>query len=448
MSILPYSQTFDQQTLARLLEYDPVVQHYRQFLALFDWSVVPERRPAPHQPGRPAHPESAYIKALLIQVCEGHEYLTDLRTFLIRHPLLVLELGFRPHLDLSQPYGFDVERTVPTRRWLGQKLRQLDHWVLQDLLQATVQALKEEIPGLGETVAFDVKHIYAWVKENNPRVSMKDRYCKDRQPTGDPDCRVGVKRSTNQEQPDGSTKEVKEYLWGYGSGVASAIVAGYGDIIFADHTLPFNENDVSYYLPLFIHTVIHLGDFPHNITADAAFDAWYVYETVVHRGGMAAVAFNSHGHPESRRDPDGVPLCAKGWRMVPTKCFQHTYGYRAQRFQCPLLFPQATGQTCDHEQFLKGPGCVKDLNCEKGAQMRVTLNRTSPFYKGLYRQRTSAERINSQAKGFGIERPKLRNQQSIRNRNTLIYLVTNAKALQRARATNARLLSPQLGKRA
>jgi len=41
--------------------------------------------------------------------------------------------------------------------------------LLQDLLAATVAALKEEIPALGEVVAFDVKHIYAWVKENNWR---------------------------------------------------------------------------------------------------------------------------------------------------------------------------------------------------------------------------------------------------------------------------------------
>src|SRR5947209_2616408 len=87
--------------------------------------------------------------------------------------------------------------------------------------------------------------------------------------------------------------------------------------------------------------------------------------------------------------------------MHPTKQFKHTHGYRAQRSQCPLLFPQPTGQTCTHEQFAKGCGCVKDLNCEKGAQMRVTLNRDGPFYKVIYVQRTSAERINSQAKADG-----------------------------------------------
>ncbi len=135
-----------------------------------------------------------------------------------------------------------------------------------------------EIPGLGEIVAIDVKHIYAWVKENNPRVSMKDRFCKDQQPTGDPDCRVGVKRSTNQEQPDGSTKEKKEYLWGYGSGVVAATTADYGDVVLAQWTQPFNAGDVTYALPLYWQTVATLNFFPTHLTADAAFDAWYLYQ--------------------------------------------------------------------------------------------------------------------------------------------------------------------------
>ncbi len=123
----------------------------------------------------------------------------------------VLELGFRPHLDVTEPYGLRVEKTVPSVGHLNAVLRTLESRWLTDLFAQTVQALQAEIPGLGEVVAYDVKHIYANVKENNPRVYMKDRFCKERQPQGDPDCRVGVKRSTNQEQPDGSKKEVKEY---------------------------------------------------------------------------------------------------------------------------------------------------------------------------------------------------------------------------------------------
>lgn len=132
--------------------------------------------------------------------------------------------------------------------------------------------------------------------------------------------------------------------------------------------------------------------------------------------------------------------------MQPTYQFQHTNGYRAQRYRCPLLYPAPIGQTCDHEQFAKGKGCVKDINIEAGGLMRVTLDRDSPLYKAVYQQRTSCERINSQAKDLGIERPKARNIRSVRRLNTLIYISINAKALQRARAINASLLTPRLGK--
>lgn len=74
----------------------------------------------------------------------------------------------------------------------------LDPTVLTDLLARTVQALQQEIPGLGETVAFDVKHIYVWVRENNPRIYTTGRYDVTLHPKGDPDCRLGVKKSSNQ----------------------------------------------------------------------------------------------------------------------------------------------------------------------------------------------------------------------------------------------------------
>ncbi|WP_242527411.1 hypothetical protein [Ktedonosporobacter rubrisoli] len=98
-----------------------------------------------------------------------------------------------------------------------------------------------------------MKHIYAWGKENNPRASVKERYDKTKVLAGDPDCKLGVKRSTNREQPDGSTKEKKEMLWGYGSGVAAATTPDYGDVVLAEHTLPFDEGDVRYFQPLYQH---------------------------------------------------------------------------------------------------------------------------------------------------------------------------------------------------
>jgi hypothetical protein len=77
--------------------------------------------------------------------------------------------------------------------------------------------------------------------------------------------------------------------------------------------------------------------------------------------------------------------------------------------------------------------------------MRVTLDRDSSLYKAIYRQRTSTERGNSHSKSFGLERPKGRNIHSVRNLNTLTYVLINLKALQRAKRRNAHLFTTMLG---
>ena len=457
--MIPSSDRFDQSTIASLLEVDPLVAEYRAFFSLFDWSVVDDWL-AQRSPffGSHGHPLSTYVKVALLRIKQGLIFATQLHDFLLKHPLLVIELGFDLHLDPHAPYGFDVAHTLPTRFWLGKKLRLLDNDLLQDLLAALVAALQAEIPGLGETVAFDVKHIFAWVRENNPQISVKGPYNVSHIPQGDPDCRLGVKKSSNQEQPDGSTKTKKVALFGYGSGVAAATDPVYGDIVLAEYTLPFNEADVTYFRPLFQRTQLAVNQLPASVvspclpasmttnplptsvTADAAYDVWYVYETVAHGPGIAAVPLNSHGHEIVPRDPDGTPRCSRGLRMHPAFFFRHPKGYRAQRFRCPLLFPEKTEQTCDHEQFAKAKGCVKDLNWEQGGLMRAMLDRDGPFFHALYHQRTACERINSQAQALGIERPKVRNIHSVRNLNTLIYLVINAKALVKAKSINQGLL--------
>ena len=103
------------------------------------------------------------------------------------------------------------------------------------------------------------------------------------------------------------------------------------------------------------------------------------------------------------------PACV----CTPTSQFEHTNGFLAQRFRCPLLFPTHTGQTCAHAQFAKAKGCVKDPNWEEGGLMRALLDRSGPLYHAIYTQRTCAERINSQAQALGIERSKVRNGHSV-----------------------------------
>jgi hypothetical protein len=422
---------------------DLVVDRYRAFFALLDWSRVPERDPRRPWPGRPPHPRVAYVKALLVKLCEGKESITALRAFLLEHPRLVLDLGFRPVGDATQPDGFDVARTVPGARWLRHQQQTLDHTILRSRLGGTVAALQAEIPGLGTTVAVDVKHIYAWVRENNPKEDIPHRFDPIRQPRGDPDCQLGVKRRGNRDEvAAGGQPAPKEYLWGYGTAIVSATDSRYGDVVLAERTQPFNRQDVTYFQPVHQQAVAHLGRHPTYLAAAAAFDAWSVYQPYAERGGLAAIARNARG-PSPPHDANGHPCCARGWVMTPAGEVRHEDGYRARVYRCPLLRPRPTGDTCAHPQFPKG-GCRKRVNIEAGGQMRWTLDRRSDAYRAVYRQRTSAERINSQAKALGIERPKARRAATVHRLNTLIYIVINVRALQRARARNAHATPPTM----
>jgi hypothetical protein len=412
------------------------------FFDLLDWTAVPERPKGRAWPGPRPHPRSAYLKALLVKLQEGKPYISQLRRFLVAHPVLVLLVGFVPQREASQPYGFQVETSVPCERWLRAWQQHLDNAGLQGLLTGTVHSLQAEIPGLGVTVATDVKHIYAWVQQNNPKAYVGQRYDPARQPPGDPDCRLGVKRQHNQDEPDGTSHAHKEYVWGYGTGLASATDPRYGDVVLAEYTQTFNESDVTYFRPIQQRTQAALGFAPTNWAADAAYDAWYVYQAAAEQDGLAAVPFNRRGQPAPQLDGRGFPVCPRGLSMHAGSISLEISGFHTQRLQCPLLFPQPSGQTCDHEQFAKGPGCIKQLNIELGGLMRLSLDRHSDAYRAIYKQRTSTERINSQATALGIERPHVRNIHSLRNLNTLTYILINARALQRVRAINAQARPP------
>src|SRR5512146_3417981 len=102
--MIPSSHRFDQSTIASLLDVDPLVQDYRALFSLLDWSVV-QRWQAQRFAcfGSHGHPLTAYLKAFLVRIKEGLIYAKQLRNFLLKHPLLVIELGFDLTLDPRLP---------------------------------------------------------------------------------------------------------------------------------------------------------------------------------------------------------------------------------------------------------------------------------------------------------------------------------------------------------
>lgn len=449
----------DLSTLPRFVQESAVAMRYVRLLGPLDWSRFPDRNLKTNW-GAPTMPYLPFVAACLVKLDQHKVYMSQLREYLVDHPALVWVLGFPLVPSRRFSWGFDVDASLPTQRHFTRMLRRVSNTSLQFLLDESVRLLQAElctvVDDFGQAVSLDTKHIIAWVKENNPKAYVKNRYDPEQQPPGDPDCKLGCKRKRNQhtakETPEtplkdavpAKTLQVGEYYWGYGSGVVATKVPGWGEFVLAELTQPFNCGDLSYFFPLMADVERRLGFRPRFGAFDAAFDAFYIYE-YFHRddgeSGFAAVPFSKKGGHTRIFNVDGLPLCQAGLPMPLKLTFisrstlvEHECG----RYVCPLHFPEQTDQTCpiSHDHWSKG-GCVTTMPTSIGARIRYQLDRDSDAYKQVYNQRTATERVNSQAVEFGIERPKLRNGQAIQNQNTLIYVLINLRGLQRVRQQKA-----------
>lgn len=416
--------------------------------------------------GQPTVPYAALAAAGLVQLNEGRVSMSTLRQYLVEHPILIWLLGFPLVPAPTQPWGFDPEASLPTARHLTQLFRTLPNAALQYLLADSVRLICAELRAcgvthIGECISLDTKHILAWVKENNPKAYVTDRYDKTKQPAGDPDCRLGCKRRRNQPssppptpttnpQP-GSQVRPGEFYWGYGSGVVVTKVPIWGEFVVAELTQPFDCGDLSYFFPLMTTTEQRLGFRPRWGTFDAAFDAFYVYEYFYRPddpGAFAAVPFSEKGGykvTDRQFAPDGCPLCRAGLPMHLQSTFTDRTSalieHERAKYTCPLRQPDTPPDSVcpiNHKNWTK-KGCTTMMPTSIGARLRYQLDREGQAYKDIYKQRTATERINSQAKALGIERPYLRNQQAITNRNTLIYILINLRFLQRIRQRQSEL---------
>jgi hypothetical protein len=432
-----------------------VAMRYLRFLGPLDWDRFPARV-LKRQPMIAPLPYAPFVAACLVKVDQQLSYMSQLRQYLVEHPALTWVLGFPLRTSSTSPWGFDVDRSLPTHRHFTRMLRTMPNETLQFLLDSTVTLLHNALPkdaNFGHTISLDTKHILAWVKENNPKAFLTndERYDKTQQPTGDPDCRLGCKTRRNQhtatpQQADtplqnpipATTLKVGTFYWGYATGLVATKVPDWGEFVLAELTQTFDRSDVSYFFPLMDDTTRRLGFHPRYGALDAAFDAWYVYADFHsdQHDGFAAVPFADRGAKAKLTFNDaGLPLCKAGLTMplrstfwAKTSLVPHEKG----RYGCPLLSSDQEKRACPiaHKHWSKG-GCATTIPTSIGARLRYQLDRESQAYKKVYKQRTATERINSQAVELGIERPKIRNGQAIANQNTLIYIVINLRALRR-----------------
>ena len=454
-----HSAMLQLERLPRFVQECPSAMRILDLLGSIAWDQFPERNLI-RDWGRVTIPYATFSAACLLKLNEGLVSMDDLRRYLIEHPAFIWLLGFPLVYSSKFSCGFDPSASLPTQRHFTRMIRTMPNPILQFLLAESVRLIRQELVRLnvftGDCISLDTKHILAWVKENNPKAYVPDRFNKHKQPSGDPDCKLGCKRKHNRQVVEprtpaknplpAKTVTVGEFYWGYGSGVVVVKVPKWGEFVLAELTQPFDKSDVSYFFPLMQQTEQRLEFRPRFGSLDAAFDAFYVYE-YFHRpddpAAFAAVPFSEKGGYKSRKfNPEGLPICEAELAMPllftytdrTVTIIEHERG----KYVCPFFSRNVTNkfikQSCPiHHQRARKGGCTVSMPTSIGARLRYSLDRQSQIYKEAYNQRSATERINSQAVCLGIERPMLRNGKAIANLNTLIYTLINLRFLQRLR---------------
>lgn len=280
--------------LPSYITQSPTIMRVLDLLGPLDWEHFPERDLKPGF-GFPPIPYAAVAAAELIKLNEGLRGLKQLRLFLSEHLGFISLLNFSAHHQFNSGFSFNTPppaSCLPTQRHLTRMLREMPNDALQFLMADSVVLIRDELARrgivIGECISLDTKHILAWVQQNNPKAYVAERFTKNKQPAGDPDCRLGCKRRRNVPEAQapgiGHTEHTKhtpttkpvtakpvtakgvsmgEFYWGYGSGIVVTKVPGCGEFVLAEMTQPFDHGDLTYFFPLMRQAEQRLGFKPH-----------------------------------------------------------------------------------------------------------------------------------------------------------------------------------------
>ncbi len=175
------------ETLPSTIQESPTIKRCLDLLAPLDWGHVPERNLARNW-GQATIPYATLMAAELIRLNEHVPSMAALHRFLLEHAGFISLLGFPLAIDPTSALGFHPLASLPSARHLTYLLRQLPAATVQFLLADSVRLILAELDTRRllpiECISLDTKHILAWVKENNPKAYVTERYNKSRQPAG------------------------------------------------------------------------------------------------------------------------------------------------------------------------------------------------------------------------------------------------------------------------
>jgi len=303
--------------------------------------------------GRPGYPIRTVWRSLVASFYLGLVHDTDLVRALESNPLLAAAIGI------------DSPEKVRSKFAICRFRRKLAGFrdAVADVLTASVDRLRDTLPGFGETVAVDATDIKAWANSFHQDT--------------DPDAGVGAKGKGMQ----------KTYFW-YGYKVHLAVDADSELPIWFDVT-PANRYDGHLLAPVLSDIKARFDWFsPSFVTADKGYDAGYNFDYVGRDlGAVPVIDVRANSRPRKRegRECEAEPVITPhGLRY---RCRRLPYDPVCPRFgTCPLL-----------------PVFVDSPLSDAGApyyERHSTFPYGSREWKTVYNKRVSVERVFSRLKGY------------------------------------------------
>lgn len=309
--------------------------------------------------------------------------------------------------------GFDITSPLPSYWTFDRFLKNFDNGILSDIMKSQVLCLAGE--GIVDTsfIGLDSTPISANTSQNNPKSFLPGKFKQNNHPKADADCKLGVHSASNQ------TDEKKyEFYWGYKNHVLVDCISG---LPIYELTTTAEVADSSVALNILAKTHDFLPVTECTFLADKGYDVKKIYNQVSELyNGDCIIPLNRRNTKDTKLLPIGVPACEAGLAMHRDgRC--HDQNRVKQKYCCPF---KLTG-TCpiDHEKFHNGKknrGCTKWVTVPN--DLRLSIDRSSRYFKTCYSLRTECERYNSRFKNTGQERMWVRNQSSVTNLNTLAHI--------------------------
>ena len=384
----------------------PKARFYDLLFQNLDLSEFPESTAVT---GRPGFSKRTLLRAFFVMKCECFEYIADLKDYL------------ENNLIIAYYCGFDIMKPLPSYWTFDRFIRELDHSLLEKLMQGQVSKLV----GLGiidsSFIALDSTPVFANTKQNNPKSFAKNRFDKNNQPKSDKDCKLGVHTASNQHN-----EKNYEFFWGYKNHVLVDCITG---LPICEMTTTAEVADSTVTLDILARTNKYLPLEECTFIADKAYDVKVIYDTVkdVYHGDCV-IPLNKRNTKSSKKLSYGHPICEAGLAMHKDGKFSDR-GRTRQKYCCPFKRLKYGSCPCSHKNWNNGKknrGCTKYVTIPD--DYRLSIDRESVSFKKIYALRTEAERYNSRFKATKQERLWVHGMNAAQNLNTIAHIALLAVA--------------------